>query len=117
MKMWRSSNEQLELRVKSLEEEIQQRNLSSQIDHISHTEDDRLGKRWWLLNKEEITNVSKEVINISSMEYQRFFNVYSGTFRTMKVAVKECRNSSNWDEMVYKIFLKEMETLRYKQLY
>ena len=113
LKMWRSSNEQLELRVKGLQEEIQRRELSLQIGHINHTEDDALGKRWWLLNKEEITDVSKEVINVTSMEYQRFFNVYAGTFRTMKVAIKDCRNASSWDETVYKTFLKEMETLRY----
>lgn len=114
MKMWRSNNEQLELRVKSLEEEIQQHDLTSHIGQ-STIVGDGLGKRWWLLNKADITNVSEEVINVSSTEYQRFFNVHLGTFRMMKVAVKKCRNAPKWDEMVYKTFLKEMEILRYVQ--
>lgn len=117
-------NEYLHSRLKSCEDELKQRELSDKmcgLDLWDEEEEEGGGeaagnkvssKPWWLIGEHEI-KISDEAINTNWESFQKFFEVYLGTFRSIDVVVKKINRPPDvWECCTRKTFQKEVEQLR-----
>ena len=114
LKYLRSENELLQSRLKARDEEDQEIALKMAQLRISNEDGDETITReraWWLIGDHEL-KISEEQLNVSTLPFQRFFDVYKGVYRSMDVAVKKLNRNQNWEACTRKTFLREVEQLR-----
>ena len=118
LKYLRSENELLQSRLKARDEEDQEIALKMAQLRISNEDGDETITReraWWLIGDHEL-KISEEQLNVSTLPFQRFFDVYKGVYRSMDVAVKKLNRNQNWEACTRKTFLREVEQLRLEEL-
>lgn len=109
-----NENELLQSRIKAHEDEISFKMSQVQVEPDEEGTSHR--RPWWLIGEHEL-KISDEQLNGSTEMFQRFYNVYKGTYRTMDVAVKKIISNENWEDCTRKTFMREVEQIRYRERY
>lgn len=113
-KTLQNDNEYLNSRLKAYEEDLRLQELSLKaVDDLSLDEDDdhMSSKPWWLFGEHEL-KLTEQQLNGHTQQFQRFFDVFLGTYRETNVAVKKVNRNKNWERCTRKTFLREVEQLR-----
>jgi ankyrin repeat protein len=116
LKSLRSENEQLHSHLRACKEDLKQQELLYKITQLSrnNSEDDidieACCTKWWRIQESEM-EIAEEQMNTTYELFQRFFDVFKGSFRETDVAVKKVNSRFNFDADTRKTFLRDVDKL------